>query len=126
MRLIALLVTAILTSVPALAGQKAPSSAPSPSSPSKDAAELTLPVSLAKIREALAVAPAEPIKGLDEQPHFRVEIQERQKIEALLDTLDFKGGPPVPGGLYAYDQQQRMSPKVDNPLVQPYAAFSQS
>jgi hypothetical protein len=125
MRLIALLVTAILTSVAALAAQEGPSSASSPSSSSTDAAQLTLPVSLAKIREALAEARAEPLRGVDEKPHFRVEIQERQKIEALLDTLNFKSGPPVPGGLYGYDQQQRLFPKVDNPLVQPYAAFSQ-
>jgi hypothetical protein len=126
MRLLALLVTAILTSVPALAWQDGSSSASSESSPSKDGAQPTLPVSLAKIREALAVAPAAPLKGLNEQPHFRVEVQEWQKFKAMLDTLKFEtGGPPVPGGIYGYEQQQRLFPKADNPLAQPYAAFSQ-
>ena len=126
MRLIAVLVTAILTSVPVLASQDGPSSASSASSPSKDAEQPTLPVSLTKIREALAQAPVEPLKGLNEQPHFRVEVQEWQKFKAMLDALKFdSGGPPVPGGVYAYDQQQRLFPKVDNPLVQPYAAFNQ-
>ena len=126
MRLLALLVTAILTSVPAVAWQDGSSPASSESSPSKDGAQPTLPVSLAKIREALATTPAEPLKGLNEQPHFRVEIQEWQKFKAMLDTLKFEtGGPPVPGGIYGYEQQQRLNPKADNPLTQPYAAFSQ-
>ena len=125
MRLIAVLVAAILTGAPALASQDASSSASSEPSPSKDA-QPPLPVSLAKIREALAEAPAEPLKGLNEQPHFRVEIQEWQKFKTMLDTLKFDtGGPPVPGGIYAYDQQQRLFPKADNPLIQPYAAFNQ-
>ena len=126
MRLIAVLVAAVLTSAPVLASQEGPSSASSASSPSKDADQPTLPVSLAKIREALAQAPVEPLKGMNEEPHFRVEIQEWQKFKAMLDSLKFdSGGPSVPGGPYAYDQQQRLFPKVDNPLVQPYAAFNQ-
>ena len=31
----------------------------------------------------------------------------------------------MPGGLYAYEQQRQLFPSVDNPLVQPYAAFNQ-
>jgi len=123
MRLIALLVAAILTSVPALAWQDGPSSASSESSPAKDAAQPTLPVSLAKIREALAEAPAEPLKGLNEQPHFRVEIQEWQKFKSMLDTLKFdSGGPPVPGGVYGYDQQQRLFQVMITTLMAKYFA----
>lgn len=128
MRLFTLLVTAIFFGTPALAQQVQqvqPSSCAAGLSAPKDTCDLNLPVSLDKIREALADAPAEPLKGLDVKPHFRVEIQERQKFEALLETLKFNGGPAIPGGLYLYEQQQRLFPKVDNPLLQPYAAFNQ-
>ena len=125
MRLFTLLVTVILLSTPAAAQQVEPSSGSAGLSASKDTSQADLPVSLDKIREALAAAPVEPLKGLDEKPHFRVQIQERQKFEALLERLKFDSGPAVPGGLYSYDQQQRLFPKVDNPLVQPYAAFNQ-
>jgi hypothetical protein len=47
---------------------------------------------------------------VQDTPTFRVEIRERQKIEALLATLDFKSGPAPPGGLYAYEQQRSCSP----------------
>ncbi len=125
MRLFTLLVAAIFIASPALAQQVQPSSCAAGLSAPKDTCEVNLPVSLDKIREALAEAPAERLKGLDVKPHFRVQIQERQKFEALLETLKFNSGPAIPGGLYGYDQQQRLFPKVDNPLVQPYAAFSQ-
>jgi len=131
-----LVVVAILTAVPLLAGQLPPAAPTGPSSTQKDTATttgqdqeappLSLPVSLDKIRDALQQPPVEPLKGLNERPQFRVEIRERQKIEELLQGLKFNSGPAVPGGLYAYEQQQVLFPKVDNPLVQPYAAFSQS
>lgn len=126
MRLIALLVTAILWSSDGFA-QQSQSSAPAehPSS-AQDATALTLPVSLEKIRGALAQPPpSEPLKGLNEPPTFRLEIQERQKFEALMEKIKFdKGGPAVAGGLDAYDQQQRLFPRIDNPRLQPYGAFS--
>ena len=84
-----------------------------------------LPVSLDNIRKALAQTPAQPLKWMDEKPMFRSSIRERQRIEELLQTLKFNTGPAVPGGLYAYEQQQIMTPKVQNPLAQPYGAFSQ-
>ena len=117
MRLSALLVTAILAAPPAVAQEP-------PSSSSQDKAPLNLPVSLEKIRQALDHPVAEPLKGLDEKPHFRVEIRERQKIEDLLATLKFNSGPAVPGGIYGYEQQRLLFPPTDNPLAQPYAAFS--
>src|SRR5262249_47944336 len=88
---------------------------------------LNLPVSLDRIRAGLAQpVPAEPLKGLtDPVPTFKVEIQEQQKFDLLVSKLKFdKGGPPVPGGLDAYEQYQRAFPRIDNPLAQPYAAFS--
>ncbi len=119
MRLLALLVTGILTSAPAFAQAVQ-------ASPPKDAVQSNLPVSLDKIKEALdQPAPAELLRGLDERPHFRVEIRERQKIEELLESLKFDSGPALPGGIYGHEQQQNLWPKVSNPLAQPYAAFNQ-
>jgi hypothetical protein len=86
-----------------------------------------LPVSLDKIRAGLSQpAPAEALKGLnDPPPTFKVEIQEQQRFDQLVSKLKFdKGGPPVPGGRDAYEQYQRLFPRIDNPLVQPYAGFS--
>jgi hypothetical protein len=143
MRLTALLVTATLTWGPAFAaasprpsGQTAASSAPdsqksggqATTEPKPPEASLNLPVSVNRIRQALA-QPAEPLiglRGLDETPTFRVEIRERLKIDELLQSLNYKSGPAVPGGLYAYEQQRQLFPAVNNPLSQPYAAFSQS
>jgi hypothetical protein len=119
----------ILLPVPAAAQQHQPSSGATPTSSQPDAdstATLNFPVSLERIRGALERrTPAQLLKGLDEKPTFRIEIQERQKIEELLATLDFKGGPTPPGGVYAYEQQRLAFPPVDNPLAQPYAAFNQ-
>jgi hypothetical protein len=89
----------------------------------------SLPVSLDKIKGALS-ADAEPprisLSALDEHPTFRVEILERRRIEELLATLDFKTNGTPAGGVYWNEIQRLTSPSVDNPLNQPYAAFSQS
>jgi hypothetical protein len=84
-----------------------------------------LPVSLDRIREALSKPPqmSTPLK-LDFTPDFSVQIQQEQAFQAILSSLDFTSGPPVPGGLYAYEQQRLIWNKVDRPLSQPYAAFS--
>lgn len=126
MRLMALVFAVILGAAPASAQQPASSpAAPDASSHQDDAA--SLPVSLDKIRGALTRSPVEPLRGLDDKPHFTVEIREKQKItlDDLIRSMDFKSGPPAPGGLYAYEQNRLAVPSVDNPLRQPYAAFSQ-
>jgi len=139
MRLLALLFTATLASSPAQAQPASPapvSPAVEPSSAAQDIAEkpktagdeksadLNLPVSLDKIREGLLQKPALSLRTLDERPTFRVQILERQKIEELLATLNFKAGPTPAGGVYMYEQQRQMFNPVDRPLMQPYAAFS--
>jgi hypothetical protein len=137
MRLIAQLVTLILMSVAVHAQQPQPSTPAERTSstqdgtqgqPAKDrkTADLDLPVSLDKIREALAQPPpSEPLKGMNERPTFRAEVQERQRFEQLMDKIKFDtAGPVVAGGRDAYDQQQRLFPRVDNPRLQPYGAFS--
>jgi hypothetical protein len=83
-----------------------------------------LPVSLERIREGLKHAPAQPLRGLNEEAHFKVVIQERQKIEELLSTLDFKAGPAPAGGVYGSEMQRIARPPLDHPLAQPYAAFT--
>ena len=60
--------------------------------------ELNLPVSLDKIHEGLQQTPALSLRTLDERPIFRVQILERQKIEELLATLNFKAGRCRPAG----------------------------
>lgn len=133
MRLSSLLFTAILLAAPA-AAQETPSSS-AVDSPAAAAGQppvghastdqLNLPVSLDKIKEALEQTPTLSFRTLDERPTFRIQILERQKIEALLATLNFKAGPTPAGGVYWDEMQRQMFPAVDNPLRQPYAAFGQ-
>ena len=129
MRLSVLAVTAILMSSPAAAQQAGTLSTAAAASPRSDAettdSPLTLPVSLERIRGALVRRSAvELLKQLGDTPTFRMEIEERRRIEELLSTLDFRSGPRVPGGLYGYEQQRLAFPPTDRPLAQPYAAFS--
>jgi hypothetical protein len=135
MRLPALLFTAILVASPSPAQQAFPSAIQESSSIAQDKQdtkndndakdrELNLPVSLDKIREGLQQTPTLSLRTLDERPIFRMQILERQKIEELLATLNFKAGPVPAGGLYMYEQQRQMFNPVDRPLMQPYAAFS--
>jgi len=126
MRLCALLFTTILTASPAWA-QTPPSPSPgSESSSARKDGQLNLPVSIEKIREALQQPrPAFSLRTIDERPTFRMQILERQKIEELLASLNFKTGPVPAGGLYMAEQQRLMFNPVDRPLMQPFAAFSQ-
>ena len=138
MRLMALLFTAILTAstvwaqVPQTSSTSVSSSVKKdgtrngPEDPESEDQGPSLPVSIEKIREALEqTAPSLSLRTLDERPTFRVQIQERMKIEELLATLNFKTSPAPGGGLYGFEQQRQMFPAVDNPLRQPYAAFNQ-
>lgn len=84
-----------------------------------------LPVSLDKIKGALEQTPLLSLRTIDERPTFRVQIRERMKIEELLASLKFKPEYTPAGGIYMQEQQRVMFPSVDNPLVQPFAAFNQ-
>jgi hypothetical protein len=130
MRLIPLLVIVCFSAAQAAAQQADSSSAAANPSPEADAKPTSdLPVSLDKIRDALErpAAPGQLLRALDnnKQPDYRVEIREKRKLEELIATLDFKSGPTPAGGVYAYEQQRMLFPPADNPLAQPYAAFSQ-
>jgi hypothetical protein len=127
MRLSALLFTVFLAAAPAQAQTPKPSSpsdTPAPAA-SSDENGLNLPVSLDKIKEALEQTPAISFRTIDERPTFRVMIRERQKLDELLATLNYKAGPTPAGGVYGYEMQRQQFPSVDNPLRQPYAAFNQ-
>jgi len=126
MRLSALLFTAIFAASPA-AAQQAPASSPQDATAGQSATDpgAAPPFSVTRIREALETTPILSPRTLDERPLFRVQIQERQHIDELLATLDFKSGPVPAGGLYMAEQDRIMFPSVDNPLRQPLSAFSQ-
>lgn len=125
--MIALLLATMLSAGPVAAQDQPPS--PPAAGPSTGADTSTkLPVSLDRIKQALEQPPpSQPLRGLNEVPSFKVEITAKQKIrlEDLINSLDFKTGPVPAGGLYGYEQQRQAFPSVDNPLRQPYAAFSQ-
>jgi hypothetical protein len=127
MRLCVLSFTAILLAAPVAAQQ---SSVSPPQDATKDAtaqkdSDPGLPVSLTKIRQALQTTPLLSLSTIDERPTFRIQIQERQKLDELLATLNFKAGPVPAGGVYMAEQNRIMFPAVDNPLRQPLAAFNQ-
>ena len=83
-----------------------------------------LPVSIERIRAGLERPTLLKLEILDERPTFRIQILERQRIDELLATLDFKTTRASPGGIY-WDEMQRVTwPASDNPLLQPYAPFS--
>jgi hypothetical protein len=130
MRLFALLFTAILAASSAWARPQAEpqlssSDQESASAATDGAPPSSLPVSLDRIKEGLRQTVPLSLRTLDERPTFRVQIAERQRIEELLATLNFKAGPIPAGGVYAYELQRQIFNPVDSPLVQPYAAFNQ-
>jgi hypothetical protein len=125
--LLTVVILAVLTMAAGAAAQTPaqPPSAETGVSTRKDAGPL--PVSLDRIKQALAETPPEPLRGLDERPRFRTGVSEKQtiSIDDLIRSMDFKSGPAVPGGLYGYEVSRQAFPATDNPLQQPYAAFSQ-
>jgi hypothetical protein len=132
MRLYFLMVAVLLAGAPVMAQQPQPSSSTAnPSSAvddeqaSGDSEPSTLPVSLDRIREALAKAPPKPLlRGIDKPPDFSIGVEERITLEKFFKPEDFQVGPVPPGGLYGHELQSVLSNKVDRPLEQPYAAFS--
>jgi hypothetical protein len=128
MSLVCLLIAALLMASPAVA-QEPSASTPGTASQSSaaDGQSTDLPVSLDHIRAGLKRQATDSLlKRAEIPPDFRIKILEQQKIDDMLSKLDFKGisGPAPAGGLYGYEQQQRLFNSVDHPLVQPYAAFS--
>jgi len=116
MRLLALLFTAILSAAPVAAQETLASPAPD---------DGKLPVSIAKIREALETTALLSLQTVDESPTFRIQIRERQRLDELLAPLHFQAGPVPAGGVYMAGQKRIRFPSVDNPLRQELAAFNQ-
>jgi hypothetical protein len=132
MRFMALVLAAIVSTISGTAGAQEASPTPAENqaaaSPGQDATPappLNLPVSLDRIKQQLAHPPARQLRGLDDRPTFNIEVQDHHKLEDLLASLDFKSGPKPARGIYANEMQRVQFPSVDNPLGQPYAAFSQ-
>jgi hypothetical protein len=122
MRLSCLVFTAIAFAAPVCA-QGTPPPALSSAQDQEAAQPINLPVSLDRIKEGLEQTPTLSMRTLDQRPTFRVQILERQKIDELLATLNFKAGPTPAGGVYWAEIQRVTFPAVDNPLRQPYSAF---
>jgi len=124
MRLSLLLFAAILAAAPAAAQTTVSSS---PDEQPSAAQDYNLPVSLDKIRGKLDEPAAVTLRGLNEIPTFKVEVQEKQKLEDLVAAIfkDVKKVPVPAGGIYMQEMQRQWWPSVDNPLMQPYAAFNQ-
>jgi len=124
MRLSLLLVTAILAASPAAAQTTVPSPPADGSSASQD---YNLPVDLDRISRKLEQPSAPVLRGMSEVPNFTVEIQEKQRIDELVAAVlkDAKKVAVPAGGIYMDEMQRQWWPSVDNPLVQPYAAFNQ-
>lgn len=122
------LLVAILSASTVIAQEPpASSQTAAPESSNADSQPGDLPVSLDHIRAGLKRQAAESIlKRVEIPPDFRIQILEQQRIDDMLSKLDFSHlKAPVPaGGLYGYEQQQRLFNPVDHPLSQPYAAFS--
>ena len=103
MRHVVLALAAVLTAVPSAA--------------QTDERPLELPVSLERIREALASDKPSILDALDLQPNFRVEVQENHpNFGEMLSAEKMRGGPVPPGGLYAYEQQRMLFPNSTPPL----------
>jgi hypothetical protein len=130
--LLMLLLAVVLVPAPAVFAQGPPpqaasSAAGAPQSSNADSQTNSLPVSLDHIRAGLKRQVTDSLlKRVEIPPDFRIEILEQQRIDEMMSKLDFSHlkAPAPPGGLYGYDQQQRLFNPVNNPLVQPYAAFS--
>ena len=59
------------------------------------------PVSLDRIRKALDRPPLFPVQAPIDQPLFRVDVQQRNRLQDILSTLDFSSDRRPAGGLYA-------------------------
>src|SRR5262245_53778962 len=57
-----------------------------------------LPVSVDRIKKQLEKPPALSLEGLRDQPTFRIEVKERNKLQDLISSLDFRSGPTPYGG----------------------------
>jgi hypothetical protein len=84
--------------------------------------------SLDRIRQRLA-GPAPVRMSLDQEPTFRIQIEERRHMLELARSLQIEitevdTRPPPPGGVYGYEHQRIAMAALDRDRMEPYAAFS--
>ena len=126
MRLGLLMVMSIALAAPVVTGSQQPSTAGTGQSSRADAPS-NLPVSVERIRQALSeIRDGKTLlDGASRpRPDFKVTIEEGLAVEKYLKFQDLSVPAPPPGGIYAYELQRQFNNSVDNPLTQPYAAFS--
>ena len=124
MRLILLLLT--MLGGAATAAAQVPASAPAGSGPVSPSGSAPAPATLAlqRIRARLLLPGELQLRNVDQQPDFTVKIDEQRMIDQMLSQMDFKSGPAPAGGIYNWEQQRMLSKVTNNPLLQPFAAFS--
>jgi hypothetical protein len=98
---------ATLAAAAMLGAQAAPQPPPPPD---PDAA------SVARVRAALERQPALRLDADVPKPDFVVHVVEKPWFERSVRPPDYRSGPVPPGGLYAYEQQQRLNPNAPVPL----------
>lgn len=104
----------------------APAARREASSPTAEA-DAQLPVSLERIREGLKKQTSPIQHSMDVRPDYTVKIEEQAIIDAIMSKrLKFEKTFVPAGGLYAWEQQQRLFSPTSRPLQQPYAAYSAS
>lgn len=81
-------------------------------------------LTLQRIRARLQVPAELQLRNIDAQPDFTVKIDEQRMIDQMLSQMDFKSGPAPAGGIYNWEQQRMLAKVTNNPLLQPFAAFS--
>jgi hypothetical protein len=125
MRLVLLLVTALCMGTAAVGAQSAPAPGQGqPPAQADSAARSELPVSLDRIRDALARENGRSLlTNVERKADFTVQVEEQARIDEIMARLDFSSGPAPAGGLYMYEQQQRLFSST-RPLQRPYAAFN--
>lgn len=83
-------------------------------------------LALERVRERLQAPTALQLRMVEMQPDFSVKVDEQRMIDQMLSQMDFKSGPAPAGGIYNWEQQRMLSKVTNNPLLQPFAAFSPS
>lgn len=83
-------------------------------------------LALERIRGRLQEPAALQLRMVEMQPDFSVKVDEQRMIDQMLSQMDFRSGPAPAGGIYNWEQQRMLSKVTNNPLLQPFAAFSAS
>jgi len=82
-----------------------------------------LPVSLDRIRQGLEKPAPRLTLKIDVPSTFKTGVQQKRPDE-LLTGADLKGGPVPAGGPLMYEQFRLFHNPTNEPLMQPYAAFT--